>query len=950
MRNFILLAVALSVARLSAANPGLPFPQASSDLPADPAAHFGALPNGMRYVILPNHEPRDRVSLRLLVLSGSLEEKDDQRGLAHYLEHMAFNGSTHYPPDSLVKFFQRMGMNFGGDTNAHTNFDRTIYQIDLPHSDDATIAEGLQVFADYAGGLLLTPAMVEKERPIILSEKRTRDSVEFREYVAWVKFALAGTLFPDRIVIGEKSDIDAATRDKFLEIYNSWYRPERIAVVVVGEVNPESVEKQISDAFGGIAARAPAAPDPDLGHVTTALGIKASYVYDAEAPVTAVRLEVIAPYAFQPDSSVMQRNHIIRSLAIAMLNRRLSILSKKEGAPFIEADADAEEVFNFFRNAEVSLECQPSQWQAALAVGEQELRKATQYGFTPTELREATANTLNAYKRAAEGASTRHSSELAEKLANDLANKVVITSPGDAYAFASKVLGQVTVEDCMAALRYAFGTPGRYVTIAGNAKIDGDAAAAITTAYEASGAVAVKAPEVTAEVPFAYTDFGPTGKIVERRHVGDLDITQAVFANGVRVNIKKTDFEANRLRLVVRIGAGSLAEGRDKPGLGVYSEVTFMAGGLGKHSADDLRRIFAGRIIGRGFNVSPDALLLVSGPTTRDDLLLQLQFFAACVTDPGYRPEAARVAAKLTDAAYNQFERTPQGPLTTEVPELLASGDGRFGLPPRSVMAAHTTDEVKALLAPQFADGAIEVSMSGDLDIEAALDAVARTFGALPKRSPKPEYTDARQVRFPEGVFRKDYTVPTEIPKAAVALYWPTTDSSDIVLSRRIHLLTSVFNDRLRVRIREQLGDAYFVAAHDSQSDTYKGYGQIEIMTMVEPSHADSVLEAILSVAADLHDNGVTSEELERAKKPELTSIRDAARTNPYWLRTVLASCQEFPERLDWARSRATDVEAITTEDLSLLANTYLAPELAYQVKVSPVPAANGTAAPASKD
>src|SRR5580658_1250112 len=173
MKKWLILIPALGFALKLA---GASFPQDLSDLRPDPAARFGALPNGLRYVVLANPEPRNRASLRLLVLSGSLEERDDQRGLAHFLEHMAFNGSRHFPPGTLVAYFQRLGMSFGGDTNAYTSFDHTAFKIELPNVRPATVGEGLKVFADMAESLLLRPDMIEKERPIILSEERTRDS------------------------------------------------------------------------------------------------------------------------------------------------------------------------------------------------------------------------------------------------------------------------------------------------------------------------------------------------------------------------------------------------------------------------------------------------------------------------------------------------------------------------------------------------------------------------------------------------------------------------------------------------------------------------------------------------------------------------------------------------------------------------------------------------------
>jgi len=932
MKRLPLLFALFFALRLAAATP---FPQAASDLPADPAAHFGALPNGIRYVILPNREPKNRASLRLLVLSGSLEEAANQRGLAHFLEHMAFNGSTHYPPGTLVEYFQRLGMSFGGDTNAYTSWDHTAYQIELPNTQPATIAEGLQVFADFAGGLLLRPEMIAKERPIILSEKRTRDSIDYREFVAAFDFELAGSLFPLREPIGLQPVIEQAGRDRFVDLYNTWYRPERMVVIVVGNVDPAAVGSQIAAAFSGIADRAPAPPEPNLGHVALALGLQASYHAEPEAPSTDVTIDVVAPYRYQPDTSSIRLVHLARDLAVAMLNRRLEILSKKDGAPFIRGSVSIAESFNFYRDAGIDLTCAPGQWQAAMGVAEQELRRALEFGFTPAELQEAVANFQNEVRQAAETAPTRRSEHLANDIVQSLVERNVFTSPADDLKLYLPALARVGPAECTNALRVAFGAPGRYLMVLGNARITGDAAAAINAAYRKSRETPVQPPATMAREKFAYTDFGPAGRIVGRRHVDDLDLTEAVFANGVRVNVKRTDFEANRIHVNLRVGAGTLIAPRDKPGLGFFTDLSFRAGGLGRHSFDDLQRILAGRTVGLDFQVGEDALEF-SGATNRDDLLLQLQLLAAYLTDPGYRPEAQRLALKNIDEYYNNLDHTIEGPLQSVVPTLLASGDTRFGLPVRSVVISRTQLDEKAWLGPQLANGPIEIGIVGDLDIDAVLKALAATFGALPGRAPKPPYLAERRVGFPATPFVRTFTVQSELPKSAVVLYWPTSDGMDIKRRRRLSLLAEVFSDRLRVKIREQLGGAYDPAAASAPSETFRNYGVMVADVIVAPARAREISDAILKIAGDLQRNGVTPDELERAKRPLLTSVREAVRTNSYWLGAVLADCQEYPQRLDWARTISSDYPAMTKGDVDGLARAYLSPEKAFQVTVAP--------------
>ncbi len=364
----------------------LPFPQDGSDLKPEAAARFGTLPNGLRYIIFPNHEPKGRVSLRLLVLAGAFEEKDGQRGLAHFLEHMAFNGSTHFPLDmstdpptpTLVEYLMRTGMHFGADTNASTGFDRTMYILELAHADDATVAKGLQIFDDYGSGLLLRDDMIDKERGIILSEKRVRDSVGYRTFVAQFDAMLGTTLLPKRLPIGLAEIITTAKRDRFVDFWNTWYRPERLVVVIVGDIaNPDAVEKMVQNEYSGMAPRAPAQPDPVYGELPEFDGVRAVFHAEPEAPAANISITSITPYKRELDNSARELKRLPRSLALdMMLNRRFSILSKKEDAPFISAEASVSENFNFYRDASVNVTSKPEQWNAALSVGEQELRRA----------------------------------------------------------------------------------------------------------------------------------------------------------------------------------------------------------------------------------------------------------------------------------------------------------------------------------------------------------------------------------------------------------------------------------------------------------------------------------------------------------------------------------------------------------------------------------------------
>jgi len=946
MRRILpLTALAVSLALSLTLRAALPFPQAESDLRADPAARFGTLPNGLRYVVMPNHEPKARASLRLLVLAGSFQETEAQRGLAHFLEHMAFNGSTHYAPGTLVEKLQRLGMGFGADTNASTSFDHTLYQLELPDTAPATLTEGLQILSDYCGGLLLDQKMVDKERGIILSEKRTRDSVGYRTFVAQLDFMLKGSRIPERLPIGLTDVIEKSNRDPFVDFYNAWYRPERMVVLVVGDIDGPSIEKQIVDGFSGIAARSPEPAPVDMGKVPVFLGLKVLHHDEPEAPNTTVVIGTTAPYEHELDTAANRLKYLPRQLAFDIVNLRLEILAKKENAPFIHASASAEEDFDFYRQVEINVACKAEQWMQAMGVADQELRRALEYGFKPDELKQVVSNLRNGLEQAAKTASTRRSDELAGDLAQSLVDRNVFTSPADDLALYGPALDKVTLADCLAAFKTAWSSTGRYVFVAGNAKIPGGdqgANAIIASTYNRARAIPVKAPDARAQVTWAYSDFGEAGKVLSRTHVDDLDITEVVFENGVRLNVKKTDFEANTIHVAARLGTGLLTEpAKTEPGLSRFSSLTFSTGGLGKHGLDDLEQVLAGKTVGVLFSSTTDAFQF-EGSTNKDDLALEFQLLTASIADPGYRPEALRQARKKIDAAYLSFAHTERGPMNLKVQRLLAGGDPRFGLPTRDQMMARNLDEVKAWLAPQLATGALEVSVLGDVDVEAVITTAARTIGTLPKREPRPALEELHRVSFPSRPFTEDYSVDTEIPKGLVAIYWPTADGSDVHRTRRLNILGDILNDRLRVKVREQLGSTYAPNVASLPSDIFPGYGYMEAAVIVDPAKTKQIEDVVLSVAGDLSSGGVTQDELDRAKNPKLTAVRESERTNTYWM-TVLIRAQEKPEVLDWARSRRADFESIVKAEIDALAKAFLSPEKASKVIVHPYPSPVGT-------
>lgn len=913
------------------------WPHEGSDLQADPKAAFGTLENGLRYVVLPNDEPPGRASLRIYMDVGSLMEEDDQQGMAHYLEHMAFNGSRNFPGGEMVEYFQRLGMAFGADTNAHTSFKETVYMLELPKVEPKLVNEGLQLFRDYLDGMNLDAAEIDRERGIILSEKLSRDSIEYRTMIAGYKFALPDSLLPERLPIGTEETIKSMQRPRFVDFYEKWYTPKRAMIVAVGDFQDvPAVEAEIRAQFADAKPRRGDAPDPQLGRISTGRGLIAKLHTEMEAKSVDLSIEVLRPAKNKPDSAAARREKMVRDLADAMLNQRFSKLVKAEGSPILGAESYSYEYLEFVEVIGTMAQCAPENWQAALTLLETELRRAVEHGFTDAEFEEARASLLkNAQLRAAQ-ADTRKSRDLASGIVKLMAGKKVFTHPASDLARVQAAAESLTKDECHRAFIETWSSPDRQLFVGGNLKIEGDAEAQILATYKASQEKPVEAPAQEETAAFAYAEPGPAGTVISEKTDTELEVTQAVLSNNVRVNIKPTPFEKGSVRVTLNFGGGKLTAPLDQPGLIPFANSTFIAGGLQAHSADDIRRIFASRTVGTDFSVGDEAFQL-AGRTTADDLEAQLQLLAAYLTAPGYRDEAARQFQNNLEPMYVQLRHTAAGVMNDKVVSFIHGGDPRFTFPDIEEMRKRSLTELEAWLTPALTRDWLEVSITGDVEAKAALDAVTRTLGALPERAgEKPAYEKERRITFPQGPQTRDFPFETEIPKAISILYWQTGDMRDIQRTRRLSMLASILDDRLRLKVREELGETYSPACYHVANDTFTGYGYMTAMIECKPEQAAFLAKLVTEIAAGVAAGPISADEFERAQKPLLTQVEQMRRDNRYWSQNVVRNCQEHPERLDWAASLLSDFGAITLEELQKLAATYLGADRAVAVKIMP--------------
>ncbi len=922
---------------VSAENIVAPWLHEGSDLKPDPAVVFGRLSNGFKYVLMENHEPKDRVKISLNVQAGSMFEENRQEGLAHYLEHMLFCGSTHFKPGELVKYFQDMGMQFGPDANAHTGFYETVYDILLPDGRKESLDKGFLIVEDFAKGALLLDSEVDRERRVILAEKRSRDSASYRTYVSIMKFKFPDSRISKRFPIGVEEALESMTQAQLKDFYETWYRPENIILVIVGAFDPKTAASLIEKRFSGFSPKAGIKPVPSFGDIEHE-GVKAFYHYEKEAGNTSVSIESVEKTGIVTETSEVLRNRFIAEIADRIVQNRLDTMVRKKKAPFTSASIGSGYSLRRIKHADISAECSPEKWEESLQVIDQTLRQALSFGFTQPEYERVKKDITAMLDNAVKQAPTRDSRILANEIIWNLNNNKVFRAPRQEKEFYSSVLESIDLKILHNSFIDTWKASHRLVIITGNAVIKGDVSpeALVKAAYRESGLKELSRPFERKPVSFPYLpEPGVKGIIKERKDIPDLGIVQIDFENGVRLNLKKTDFEANEILANLSFGYGKSGEPVDLEGIAELSEAVINESGFGELDKDEIEKALAGKSARVHFSVD-DGRFLFTGRTVSDEARLLFQLLYACIIDPGYREEAYLLFLERFDQQYKELSRSIDGAMTLSGERFLAGGDPRFGFPSSEKLKMLSLDNVRLWIDPQIKNDPVEISVVGDFEEDKVIKLVSLYFGSLPERSGKSMPKPAGIPVFPSAKSH-EINVETKDPKSIIFVAYPTEDVWDISRTRRFNVLGQVISEKIREEIRENMGAAYSYSAYNNPSRAYPGYGIFYTEAAVNPEESSAVENRIKNIVSDVVKNGVAGSELKRALDPVLTNVKDMLRKNNYWLKSVLTESVRYPQQIEWCRTIKKDYESITAGELNELAGKYLDNRKAASVIIKPV-------------
>lgn len=898
---------------------------------------FGKLDNGMRYIIRKNDRPQGTAMVRMLVHAGALDERDEERGFAHYVEHMAFNGSKNVPEGEMVKLLERLGLAFGADTNASTGFEYTEYKLDLPRADDELLGTALMLMRETASELTITQGAVDRERGIVLSERRVRNTYALQNVVDSLEFAFPGARLPTRLPIGTVETLEGATAEGLRRFWEREYVPSSTVLVVVGDYDPAKVEGEIRKRFADWRpAVSPEQPKP--GPVDPSYA-GATDLYIHPALDEAVSLTRHAIWVDAPDTVAERRRETLRRVASGIIGRRMSREAQKENPPFRGAFLQLSDQSDLARTTQLTVVTEDGGWKRGLDAAIDQYRRAVIHGFTQAEVAEQVANIRNSLETMAAQETTRSNPAWVAEAMATAQERSVPDSAASRLAQFEAMADAITPAAALAALREDWPElADPLVRFTGKKAPEGGEAMlrkAVIDAY----ARPVEAPPAETVAEFGYKDFGQPGKVVADGTTADLGIRTVRFANGVMLNLKRTDLEKDRIMVEVSLDGGRLLDTRERP-LGTELTGLLVTGGLGKHRYDELQTILAGKSVGGNFAVRDDRLE-VSSTTKPRDLELQLQLIAAFLTDPGYRSEGLGAWRQGLPAFFARLGKTPASAFGEALRATISDNDPRFTRQPLEAYQALGYDLLRTTIADRVAKGAMEIAIVGDFDEAAAIDLVSRTFGALPQREEafRPYDLGERKRSFTESRGLKIVRHGGEKDQALVNMVWPTADDSDWDRSTRLTLLGRVARLMLTETLREELGKTYGAEVDASQSEVWTGFGTLMMGAQVDVKDVQATRSALLATAAKLREKPVDADLLKRALQPVLEGFDNRLKTNSGWMGYV-DRAQSRPEDITRFTTAKARYSAVTPEQLMQTARTYLAEGAAVEFQVLPEAAA----------
>ena len=903
------------------------------DLPHDADYQLGQLPNGMRYVILPNRTPPGQVAMRLLIDAGSMQERPGEEGVAHFLEHLAFRGTAKYPDGEVQRALEGIGLQMAADVNASTGPDTTTFIIDLPRNDQVSLDTGLSVMRELVTSMLIEPDKVDAERGVVLAEERSRAGPALEASKAFLQLQLGNHPY-GRSPIGLRNIIETVTPATIRGFYDAFYRPERATLIIVGDVRIDQMTAAITGAFQDWRGRGEPGKDPKPITVKPA-SPDVAIITTAGATDTNLMLRWFEPYTERPHTKAERRRVLVEQLASGVIARRLPGLNEAAGKPAARiGNAGAAAIPEVWRG-QIATTVGITDTFKALDVMVKAHRQAVEFGITQEELDEQLRLVIDATKREAERGRTGTSVAQVEIAADMVAADLPFVSLQQGYALLLEQAPTITLAEVNASLKTRFRDKPDLLYRGSTPPPGGEAA--LRAAFNKAWTAPVTAYVPEGVKPWPYASFGEPGVVKSREYVADLDVTLVEFENGVKLTVKPMPSNKDLVNIRVRIGRGRLQMPMNVIDASDMGLSLWSSGGLGKLTVTEQGRTLAGKRVGVVARTLDDAYSLENfNITPRDEFGLQMELMTAMLSDPAYRADDWATWMSQADAVDASMLMTPSGVLERELDRLVHGDDLRWTINTSEMRKSWKPEDSVKYIKPIVDNSPIEVIVVGDIRPDAVIAEVARTMGALPPRPPFKEPSDWRDVDFPKP---GTTTLPHEgrADQGYALIGWPTYQGAfKSIREERIgYVLGQMLRDNATRKFRSEGGATYSPMEIVDFPTFLPDYGYIAVAVEAPPELIDDVQNEIQRIATDLATVPQPQGEIDRVVQPKIEqSRRNQAANIGYWTE-LLGNVHDDPSGLEYIRSEATHYRSITPADVQAMAKKWLKPETAWRLRVT---------------
>ncbi len=929
----------------STLKPDDPWIYRGTDIPQDEGWLFGELDNGLRYAVRDNQVPGGQISVRVRIDAGSLNETEEERGYAHLIEHLLFRQSKYLAEGEAIPTWQRLGARLGADTNAQTTPTQTVIKLDLPQADREKLDQSMKLLSGMIREPALSDANVQTELPIVLAELRESHGPARRLQEATSGLFYKGQPLASRLPGGTVEALSKANHKRLKAFHDRWYRPENTVLVVVGDGPPEYFAALIEQYYQDWKPDSASTPAPDLGKPKAPANATAAAPGQAPVGEAAILVEpdlprgvtwaVLRPWGKPIDNLEYNRQLMISQVAIRILNTRLEERARS-GGNYVLADVARREVGRSVNATFINATPIGTDWKAAVHDVRAVIADALKAPPSEQEIARQVAEIDVAYANDYEQRINQPGTQLADMLVGAVDIRESVASPETFLSVFRNMRDRFTPEAVFEKTRELFdGTVTRIFLLTpedGTTTQDQLRSALLEPVAPYDGAR-------LAEDTLSFDDLPAIGEPADPvaiNPIGVFDINQVDYANGVKALVWRTENEPGRVTVRVRFGSGYRAFGPKDTAYIDLGQMALVASGLGPLDESALDNIAVGRKLGFDFSID-EGVFRFEAQTRKEDVADQLYLFAAKLGQPRWDTGPVERAKVLDRLSYESGEADPISVMQRDLSWLLRNRDPRFATPTPKEVDAATPEGFRKVWEPLLAQGPVEVTVFGDIDPDATVEALSRTFGALPEREPIPADALARSLQFPgEQDAPKVLFHNGDPDQAAAVMAWPLGGGvAGLPVSRELEVLSEIFTNRLMDALREKAGAAYTPSVSSSWPVDVDSGGQMIAVAQLQPETVPLFFDVADQIARDLAETGPTQDELERVTEPFRQVLNRVINGHVFWMNVLEGSTSE-PERLDQLSSLLADYTQTTPERMRELAKTYLASRSGWRLAIIP--------------